>query len=137
MLRRAARRFDAAIEAMRNIEALNAERAAAGAPLASVDLALISGTRSMAMLARSTWLISRHWRRSMRRRIEEPRKAWPRGAGLPASWTEQAADARSARLAAAFARRQGGGSRWKGGLIGAGQEASLPTALMPEFRRDA
>jgi adenylate cyclase len=35
--------LDAAIEAMRNIEALNAARAAAGAPVASVDLALHLG----------------------------------------------------------------------------------------------
>ncbi|HEY5205692.1 MAG TPA: adenylate/guanylate cyclase domain-containing protein [Roseiarcus sp.] len=38
-----ARALDAAIEAMRNIEALNAARASAGAPLASVDLALHLG----------------------------------------------------------------------------------------------
>ena len=37
------RALDAAIEAMRNIEALNAVRASAGAPLASVDLALHLG----------------------------------------------------------------------------------------------
>jgi adenylate cyclase len=37
------RAVDAAIEAMRNIEALNAARASAGAPLASVDLALHLG----------------------------------------------------------------------------------------------
>ena len=37
------RALDAAIEAMRNMEALNVARAAAGAPLASVDLALHLG----------------------------------------------------------------------------------------------
>jgi adenylate cyclase len=37
------RALDAAIEAMRNIDALNAARAAAGAPLAPVDLALHLG----------------------------------------------------------------------------------------------
>ena len=37
------RALDAAIEAMRNIEALNAARAARGAPVASVDLALHLG----------------------------------------------------------------------------------------------
>ena len=78
------RALDAAIEAMRNIEALNAARAAAGAPVAPVDLALHLGERSTAMSARSTGWIHRHWSGDQRGDAHRGlvRAAWPRGAGF-------------------------------------------------------
>ena len=107
------RALDAAIEAMRNIEALNAAREARGAPVADRSISRsISGTRCTATSARSTGSISQSLvRRSTRSaRIEAlVRAARARGAGLRRVRRRNGGPRQPAYLTwpPRFARRQG------------------------------